>query len=204
MNNTKRKPIAPGFPLLVIALALSVLPACGGHRNGPDEGLTDQSPAINTLRSDAEQGTAEDKYKLAVQYETGTVVPRDYREAVRWYRLSAMQGYREAQYKLCAMSERGLGVPQDYQEALRWCGLAADQGQGAAMFMLGRLYHTGHGVPPDVVRAHMWYNLATAHGYEDGKKWRDRLAEEMMTPAQIAEAQKLAREWNVRMSQRSG
>ena len=51
---------------------------------------------------------------------------------------------------------------------------------GRAMFMLGRLYHTGHGVPRDVVRAHMWYNLAAAYGYEEGKKWRDRLAAEML------------------------
>jgi hypothetical protein len=48
----------------------------------------------------------------------------------------------------------------------------------------------------------MWYNLAAGNGYDDGKKWRDRLAENM-TPAQIAEAQKLAREWNVKMSMRN-
>jgi hypothetical protein len=47
----------------------------------------------------------------------------------------------------------------------------------------------------------MWYNLAAAHGYNNGKKWRDRLADDM-SPSQIAEAQKLAREWSVRMSAR--
>jgi TPR repeat protein len=114
-----------------------------------------------------------------------------------------MQGNADALYKLCEMSERGHGLPQDYQEALRWCGLAAEHGHGRAMFMLGRLYHTGHGVPEDFVRAHMWYNLATANGYDQGKKWRDRLADDM-SPTQIAEAQKLAREWSVRMSSRNG
>ena len=98
---------------------------------------------------------------------------------------------------------QGRGLPQDYQEALRWCGLAADQGHGRAMFMLGRLYHTGHGVQRDVVRAHMWYNLASAYGYEEGKRWRDRLAAGndpvQMTRDQVVEAQKLAREWNVKM-----
>jgi Sel1 repeat len=96
---------------------------------------------------------------------------------------------------------RGQGLPQDYQKALRWCGLAADQGHGGAMFMLGRLCHTAHGVAQDFVRAHMWYNLATAHGYNNGKKWRDRVADDM-SPRQIAEAQKLAREWSVRMRAR--
>jgi TPR repeat protein len=137
-----------------------------------------------------------------MRYEKGMVVPQNYPEAVRWYQLSAMQGYPGGQYKLCEMSERGQGLPQDYQEALRWCGLAADQGHGPAMFKLGRLYDTGHGVPRDVLRAHMWYNLASAYGYEEGKKWRDRLAADdafVMTPDQIAEAQKLAREWNMKM-----
>jgi uncharacterized protein len=190
------------FPLFFVAMTLCGLAACVDHRAGPSDALTDQSIRTQELLSDAEQGTAEDKYKLGLRYETGKAVPQSYPEAVRWYRLSAMQGYPDGQYKLCVMSERGQGLPQDYQEALRWCGLAADQGHGPAMFMLGRLYHTGHGVPKDVVRAHMWYNLATAYGYEEGKKWRDRLAEEDalgMTPDQVAEAQKLAREWNVKM-----
>jgi len=187
------------FPLFFVAMTLCGLAACVDHRTGTND-VTDQS--INKLLSDAEQGTAEDKYNLGMRYEKGMAVPQNYPEAVRWYRLSAMQGYPDGQYKLCEMSERGQGLPQDYQEALRWCGLAADQGHGPAMFMLGRLYHTGHGVPQNVVRAHMWYNLATANGYDAGKKWRDRLADEM-SPAQIAEAQKLAREWSVKMSLRN-
>jgi uncharacterized protein len=191
------------FPLLIMTIALCVLPACADRQAVPSDVLKDRAAEIDKLLSGAEQGTAEDKYNLGVRYERGMVVQQDYHEAVRWYRLSAMQGYPDAQYKLCDMSDRGQGMPQDYQEALRWCGLAADQGQGRAMFTLGRLYHTGHGVPQDVVRAHMWYNLAAANHYDDGKKWRDRLADDM-TSAQIAEAQKLAREWNVKMSLRNG
>ena len=187
------------LPHVFVVILLCVVPACGEHRGGPHGVVSDRSLEIDNLLLAAERGTGEDQYNLGLRYEGGMVVPQDHREAIRWYRQSAMQGYPAGQYKLCEMSERGQGVPQDYQEALRWCGLAADQGHGGAMFMLGRLYHTAHGVPPNVVRAHMWYNLATANGYDDAKKWRDRLAEDM-TPVQIAEAQKLAREWNVRMS----
>jgi len=82
---------------------------------------------------------------------------------------------------------------------MRWCGLAADQGNRHAMFILGRHYHAAQGVPRDLVRAHMWYNLASAYGADGGRASRERLAI-AMTPAQIAEAQKLAREWNVKMS----
>ena len=77
--------------------------------------------------------------------------------------------------------------------------LAAEQGQADAQIALGFMYYFGHGVPQDYVQAHMWSNLA-ASGYIPGKtrdqsvKDRDIVAEKM-TPAQIAEAQKLAREW---------
>ena len=40
----------------------------------------------------------------------------------------------------------------------------------------------------------MWFNLASASGYKEAPEARDKLAE-FMTPAQIADAQRLAREW---------
>jgi uncharacterized protein len=203
MNKEGRNTMRKRYSLPVLA-SLCILVGCAEHRPPQENVLREQSMEMENLLSSAQNGSAEDKYELGLRYEKGIVVSQDYQEAVRWYRLSAMQGYSGGQYKLCEFAERGRGVPQDYQEALRWCGLAADQGHGRAMFMLGRLYHNSHGMPRDIVRAHMWYNLATAHGYEGAKKWRDRLAEEEMSANQVAEAQKLAREWNVRMSSRNG
>jgi TPR repeat protein len=55
-------------------------------------------------------------------------------------------------------------------------------------------YLNGWGVPKDYVLAHMWWNLAAAQGDEEAVKNRD-IAAGMMTPAQIAKAQRLAREW---------
>jgi hypothetical protein len=40
----------------------------------------------------------------------------------------------------------------------------------------------------------MWLNLSAAHGDDVMEVFRDKVAK-LMTPAQIAEAQKLAREW---------
>jgi hypothetical protein len=67
---------------------------------------------------------------------------------------------------------------------------------------LGEMYREGQGVPQDYVQAHKWYNLAAANYTsasqtkyrDDAVKNRDALARKM-TPAQIAEAQRLAREW---------
>ncbi len=63
-----------------------------------------------------------------------------------------------------------------------------------AQFSLGVMYSKGQGVPQDYVQAHMWDTLAAAQDIEDAREGRDKLAEHM-TPAQIAEAQRLAREW---------
>ena len=60
--------------------------------------------------------------------------------------------------------------------------------------MLGVKYDYGRGVPQDYKEAHKWYNLAAVDGDKQAEMWRDAIAKKM-TPEQIAEAQKLAREW---------
>ncbi len=82
----------------------------------------------------------------------------------------------------------------DYATALRIFRQLADQGNAIAQNSLGVMYERGQGVTQDYVQANMWYNLAAARGQKDAGKFRDSLAEKM-TPAQIAEAQRMAREW---------
>ena len=60
------------------------------------------------------------------------------------------------------------------------------------------MYYLGLGVPKDLVTAQMWFYLA-APSYIPARKNRDIL-EKQMTPDQIAEAQKLAREWKLKSS----
>ena len=64
------------------------------------------------------------------------------------------------------------------------------------------MYTVGQGVPQDYVQAHMWFNLAAARSspgevHDRAVQLRDALAERMTT-AQVAEAQRLAREWKPR------
>ena len=63
-----------------------------------------------------------------------------------------------------------------------------------ALFHLGLQYAIGRGVEADPVIAHKWFNLAALRGNEAAKEYRAELASEM-SRKQIAEAQKLAREW---------
>ena len=74
-----------------------------------------------------------------------------------------------------------------------------NQGNAKAQNNLGGMYGTGKGVAQDYVQAHMWFNLAAA-GLPTGEirdmaVSRRDLAEKRMTPALVAEAQRLAREW---------
>ena len=86
---------------------------------------------------------------------------------------------------------------QDYAEAVKWYRLAAAQGFAPAQANLGVMYAKGQGVPMDDVRAHMWFNLAAVKGDTSAAKNRD-IAASKMTPQQMAEAQKLARECQAR------
>ena len=115
----------------------------------------------------------------------------DYGTALREWRPLAEQGDAGAQLNLGFMYDNGYGVSQDYEEAVKWYLRAAEQGSDRAQYNLGLMYDVGYGVPQDFVRAHMWYDIA---GVEVAISYRDYVAREM-TPAQIAKAQKLAREW---------
>ena len=86
----------------------------------------------------------------------------------------------------------------DYATALRQFRCLADQGDANAEFQLGAMYLSGSGVPQDYVIAQKWLNLAAAGGDEEAIKYREMIAPRM-TPAQIAEAQKLAREWKPKL-----
>ena len=86
----------------------------------------------------------------------------------------------------------------DYATAMRLWQPLAEQGDAIVQFRLGLLYYWGHGVlqdsVQDYVEAHKWFNLAAARGNKHAAGNRDWLAKKM-TPDQIEEAQRLAREW---------
>jgi uncharacterized protein len=119
---------------------------------------------------------------------------KDYEMALRLFRPLAVQGDAKAQALLGSMYQIGDGVPQDYAEAANWYRKAADQGYDGAQAMLGDMYKEGRGVQQDDVLAYMWLSLAAAQDNDDARKDRDLLAK-LMTPAQIAEAQRRANDW---------
>ena len=159
----------------------------------------DYAAASSWYRKAADQGNPDAQFILGGTYYAGRGVPKDYAAAAEWFRKAADQGNVKAQFLLGQMYDRGEGVPQDYAAAVSWYRKAADQGLAQAQFLLGSRYLQGQGVPQDYTQAHMWLNIAAANLQE--KEYRDKAIENRdgvaarMTPAQIAEAQRRAREW---------
>jgi len=133
----------------------------------------------------------------------------DYATALRKWKPLAEQGHAGARYNLGIMYYFGDrrsfdpdAIPLDDAEAAKWFRLAAEQGQADAQAYIGRMYANAEGVPQDDVQAYKWFTLAadTSDSKEFGEgvqavlQYRNEL-EAKMTPEQIVEAQKLAREW---------
>ena len=188
--------------LAVLALSLSLTGTVFADQSADAYAAyrrNDYATAIRLCRLPAEKGNEWCQIMLASAYYHGSRVPQDYAEAMKWYRKAAERGSDDAQFNLGNAYEHGQGVPQDYAEAVKWYRKAAEQGHPTSQNKLGGMYGEGKGVPQDYVQAHKWYSLAIANVTDDKEgaiflKNRDMLAAKM-TPAQIAEARKLAREW---------
>jgi len=111
----------------------------------------------------------------------------------------ARQGDADAQFDLGKNYETGrIGLPKDISQAQYWYRKAADQGDPYAEASLGILFNFGKGVQRDYAQAYMWYERAAMHAPAGDRdsivEMRDELAGDL-TPQQIAEARRLAREW---------
>jgi len=186
-----------------LAASLLLLALVGAAVAGPlEDGVAavekrDYATALRLFRPLAAQGDDIAQFDLGVMYNKGWGVSRDYVQAAKWYRLAAAQGNADAQYNLGILYEDG----HRYAEAMKWYREAADQGLRDAQFNLGLLYAKGQGVPRDGVQAYMWFELSAAQDDQSAVSNRDAAARRM-TPKQIAEAQKLAREWRPTSSSR--
>lgn len=72
--------------------------------------------------------------------------------------------------------------------------MGSQQVNGEMLLELGLTYATGRDVPTDLVSAHKWFNLAAMKGNREAMRYRKEISEEMSS-ADIAEAQRAAREW---------
>lgn len=121
---------------------------------------------------------------------------KDYDEAYRWTLLAAEQGLATAQYNLGNLYVNGQGVSQNYEKAAEWFHRAAKWGDDGALANLSSMYGQGQGVPENLVLAYTFASLAAGFGNENSL-YNRYFAASMLSEAQIAEGDRLAREWEV-------
>ncbi len=152
------------------------------------------SVAFEQLKALADEGSAEAQLNLGWLYHDGWVVRQDSPLAVQLFTKAAEQGLADAQFWLGWMYDIGEGVRRDPAVAVLWFRKAADQGDRDAQHNLGLKYRDGVGVSKDPVAAYLWLSLAASQGERFAEKSRNDVRESM-TPAQLAEAQKLVADW---------
>lgn len=173
---------------LIAAVLLLLFGACSPSPKGVES-------LFQEYLAKAEQGDADAQYFVGSMYSDGKAgAPLNYALALKWYRRAAEQGNAQAMSSLGGMYDFGQGIHQDHAEAVRWYRGAAEQGDMLGQLYLAFKYQQGEGVPQNYVQAHKWYNISAAQNAPLAKKFRDEVAAKM-TREQIAEAQKLAREW---------
>ena len=188
-------PVARIIFLIVGLILVLTVPAWADYQAGEDAYLAeDYETAMREWGPLAVQGDARAQNMLGYMYRFGQGVSQDYELARKWYRRAADSGNAQAQNNLGALHRYGLGVKKDYQEAFRWFLRAAEQGNGGGQNHVGLMYYKGEGVPQDIVQAFKWAWLAAEQGLDPAVQALDILRNEM-TPAQIAKAKHLAREW---------
>ena len=180
----------------VVFLSLSVVCAAAAGLEDGAAAYTkgDYVRAWFELKPLAERGNPEAQWYLGVMSHDGKGTPKNYEEAVKWFRKAVEQGYAKAEFNLGVMYRRGLGVEQDDAEAVRLYREAAEKGHLDAQYNIGVMFAEGQGVGEDLVKAYMWFSLVAATGDSTAKKNMEIIAARM-TPSQIAEAQRLAKEW---------
>lgn len=147
----------------------------------------------------AEEGNPDAQTGLGNLYLGGYGVARDEAAAMAWFRKAADQGHADGQLSLGGLYY----ARKEYAMAASWYRRAAEQGNAVAQIRLARQYAEGVGLSRDFVQAFKWFTVAALRGSDsyvrtNAAKGRDDTAIKM-TPAQVSEAERLAREWTPKM-----
>lgn len=156
------------FPLkIVMATALIgtigglSVPALADVKAGVDAwGRGQYQQAIGEWRGPAASGNADAQFNLAQAYKLGRGVPKDLREAEKWYKKAADQGHIQSN------DNYGLLLFQNNRrtEALPYLQKSADRGEPRSQYVLGTGHFNGDFVKKDWVKAYALMTRASAQG----------------------------------------
>ena len=122
------------------------------------------SVAARMCREEAERGSAESAFTLAVLYAKGWGIEMDYAQAIVWLKSAASTGHSGAAYNLGVAYTRGDGVEASVPQAVHWFKQAVAAGNPYAQRDLASLYAEGLGIDKDPARAFSLYKASAAQG----------------------------------------
>jgi TPR repeat protein len=144
--------------------------------------------ALKILTDDADNGDAKAQLNLGIMLRFGLGVPKDEKEAAKWYRLAAKNSIDQEKASIYELAKHN--VPQ----ALKILTDHAERGVVVAQYYLGMMHAKGQGITRDYVLAHMWYSLSGLQRHE-GATSQIIFLEKRMSPQQIVQAQEMVRDW---------
>jgi TPR repeat protein len=109
----------------------------------------------------------------------------------------AEEGHSAFQVEVADSYRFGIGVPKDIDLAIRMYERATAARDDYAAYALGNIYAGGETGTVELSRAYMWYSIAEQVASDEDEELRRLKIETSkgMTSDQIAEAERMAREW---------
>ena len=124
---------------------------------------------VYQCKYDAKKGNVSAQNNLGDMYKNGKGVPKDYKEAVKWFKLAAKKGNVSAQNNLGVMYKKGKGVPKDYKEAVKWFKLASKERHAKSQYDLGIMYRDGLGVIQYDKESIWWIKKSAEKGFPEAQ-----------------------------------
>ena len=202
-----------GVPMLCLAAALAAgeaawaagpQPAAGPASSPKAPGAPDPSEALKArdlpeaarqARLQAEQGSAEGQFNLALFFWHGVAVTQNYQEALRWITLSALADFPRAAAARAEMLKAT--DPALAKTVMDWARARlikeAEAGDDRALVLLSNSFAPQFGFE-NPVESYYWALLAVTAGQVDAKRRRDSLVS-TLKPADVIKTQDKAAEW---------
>jgi len=129
--------------VLAIYLSLVLPPVCHSHSCG-NHGKADMCPHLKNLISLADKGEQLAQFNLAMKYDNGRGLEKNYKKAFLYYKLAADQGHTDAQYNVGLMYQFGEGVCQNYKQAIKYFRMANSNESLEAEISLKKIISKSH------------------------------------------------------------
>ena len=142
----------------------------------------------------ADMGEQNAQFNCGAMLSDGKGVTKDRAKALEYWQLASDQGQIAASNLLAQAYKTGDGIEADAAHAFELFSATAEQGNAMGLYEVALAYETGLGAEPDPVKAYSYANIAAARQHPDAPALRDKI-EATLTAEQIAEGQKLARDW---------